>query len=323
MYDPVALLFAVMLAGSPSGQASQMEAVPRFEVTTRCGASTECAFDGGDIDFELVIKNVQRIPAQLPLSYLRALGPSIRLLSNTDQRSHRVPTNMPRPSLLTDVTLLAPGQAVIIPWSIGGASLERLGGKLLDVTVKVTIAAPLDGSMQSQVIGTSAFRITRAKAKPLTFDTSGGSRSTDSSPGFEVTAGCRGQAPCIFDGRRIDFEISVRNVRDTPIHLPLEFIRFGGPYIVLHDNRTQRHLTLPSHMFDGALLSELTVVGPGQSVSVSASIDASYLEAWGGEDSDVTAVVKLGAPFDGSKEFRPIGTTALRIIGTKAANRQP
>lgn len=59
-----------------------------------------------------------------------------------------------------------------------------------------------------------------------------GDRPMDRNPDFEVTAGCKGQAPCIFDGRRIDFEISVRNVRDSSIHLPLEFIRYGGPYIV-------------------------------------------------------------------------------------------
>jgi len=148
-------------------------------------------------------------------------------------------------------------------------------------------------------------------------------RNMDGNTDFKVTASCRGQAPCIFDGRSIDFEISVRNIRDTPVHLPLELIRYGGPYIVLHDNRTQRHLTLPSHLLDDALLSNLTVIAPGQSVSVSGSIDSSYLEAWGGKDADVTAVVKLSAPFDGSEAFRKIGTTELRIIGTKAANRQP
>lgn len=166
-------------------------------------------------------------------------------------------------------------------------------------------------------------RIAFCIAMGLSSIVNAGDRHVDINPDFEVTSGCRGQAPCIFDGSRIEFEIHVRNVRDTPIHLPLEYIRFGGPYIVLHDNRTQRHLTLPSHMFDGALLSNLTVVAPGQSVSVPASIDASYLEAWGGKDADVTAVVELGAPLDGSKESRPIGTAALRIIGTKAAKRQP
>lgn len=150
-----------------------------------------------------------------------------------------------------------------------------------------------------------------------------GDRHMESNPDFEVTAGCGGQAPCIFDGGSIDFEISVRNIRDTPVHLPLELIRYGGPYIVLHDNRTQRHLTLPSHMLNDALLPNLTVIAPGQSVSVSGSIDSSYLEAWGGKDADVTAVVKLSAPFDGSEAFRQIGTTALRIIGTKVARRQP
>lgn len=144
-----------------------------------------------------------------------------------------------------------------------------------------------------------------------------GDRPMDSNPDFEITASCKGQTPCIFDGDRIAFDISVRNIGDAPINLPLEFIRYGGPYIVLHDNRTQRQLTLPSHMLDAALLTNLTVVAPGQSVSVSGSIDASYLDAWGGEDADVTAMVKLAAPLDGSKEFRSIGTTALRIIGSK------
>lgn len=144
----------------------------------------------------------------------------------------------------------------------------------------------------------------------------------ESNPEFEVTAACKGQAPCVFNGRRIDFDINVKNIRDTPIHLPLEFIRHGGPSIVLHDNRRRSELTLPSHMLDDTLLTNLTVLAPGQSVSVSGSIDASYLEQSGGAAADVTAVLTLGAPLDGAPAFRLIGNAQLRILGARAAERQ-
>lgn len=144
-------------------------------------------------------------------------------------------------------------------------------------------------------------------------------RRMDNNPDFELTASCQGQAPCIFRARDVHFDISVKNLRDTPIHLPVEFMRNAGPMIELHDNREDRSTILPSPIRDGTLLSNLTVVAPGQSVLVSGTIPASSLEQWGGTEADITAVATLGAPLDGSAEFGLVGVAQLRVLGSEAA----
>lgn len=146
-------------------------------------------------------------------------------------------------------------------------------------------------------------------------------RPMDSNPDFDVTAACKNQAPCVFRSRNIHFDVFIKNKTDAPIQLPLEFIRHAGPMVKLRDNRSPRSLIQPTHMRDGALLSNLTVLAPGQSIAVAGLIDASYLRNWGGASADVTAVVTLGAPLGEASEFQLIGTTQFRIVGIDAASK--
>lgn len=150
---------------------------------------------------------------------------------------------------------------------------------------------------------------------------SAGDRPMDSNPDFDVTAACRNQTPCVFRSRNIHFDVFIKNKTDAPIQLPLEFIRHAGPMVKLRDNRSPRSLIQPTHMRDGALLSNLTVLAPGQTVAVAGVIDASYLRNWGGASADVTAVVTLGAPLGEASEFQLIGTTQFRIVGIDAASK--
>ena len=143
----------------------------------------------------------------------------------------------------------------------------------------------------------------------------------DSNPDFDVSAACKDQAPCVFRSRNIHFDVFIKNKTDAPIQLPLEFIRHAGPMVKLRDNRSPRSLIQSTHMRDGALLSNLTVLAPGQTVAVAGVIDASYLRNWGGASADVTAVVTLGAPLGEASEFQLIGTTQFRIVGIDAASK--
>ncbi len=146
-------------------------------------------------------------------------------------------------------------------------------------------------------------------------------RPMDSNPDFDVSAACKNQTPCVFRSRNIHFDVFIKNKTDAPIQLPLEFIRHAGPMVKLRDNRSPRSLIQPTHMRDGALLSNLTVLAPGQSVTVAGLIDASYLRNWGGASADVTAVVTLGAPLGEASEFQLIGTTQFRIVGIDASRK--
>lgn len=150
---------------------------------------------------------------------------------------------------------------------------------------------------------------------------SASNRPVNSNPDFEVSAACKDQSPCVFKSRDIHFNISIKNTKSTPIHLPLEYIRFAGPMVKLHDNRSARSVIQPTPMRRGDLLSNLTVVAPGQSVTVAGFINAYYLRTLGGTEADVTAVVTLGAPLDSATEARLIGTAQFRIVGADVAHR--
>lgn len=137
----------------------------------------------------------------------------------------------------------------------------------------------------------------------------------NTNPDFEVSAACSETSRCIFDHDDVDFIVTVRNVSNTAIKFPLEFIQHGGPYIILHDNRREYSESVPSGMRDEKLLNNVTLLQPGQSASVPGSISAAQLEEWGGSSVDLTANIKISAPLDGTFKFRLIGETTLRIIG--------
>lgn len=147
-----------------------------------------------------------------------------------------------------------------------------------------------------------------------------GSAPRGLNPDFEVTVVCSNDARCTFDHSDVHFSIIIRNVSDLAIRFPLEFLRQAGPYVTLHDNRSDHTETLPAGMRDEALLANLTVVEPGQTVSIPGSISEAQLEAWGGSSVDVTAEIRLSAPLDQTLMFRPIGSAMLRIVGKKVGH---
>lgn len=143
----------------------------------------------------------------------------------------------------------------------------------------------------------------------------------DANPVFNVTIACRDDARCIFRHEDVYFNIIIKNVNDTAIKIPLDFIRDSGPDVTLHDNRLKRSEIVPSNMRKEDLLTNLTVLGPGQSVSIPWSISGAQLEEWGGADVDVTAEIEVAAPLDQTLTFRLIGAAKFRIMGTEVADR--
>lgn len=139
-------------------------------------------------------------------------------------------------------------------------------------------------------------------------------------PDFSVNVVCRDNPKCVFTHRDLHFDVVIKNNKEATIQLPLEFMRNVGPMLTLHDNRSKRSKTIPLGMPDAALLSNLTVVGPGQSVSIPCHIGAETLERMGGTAADVTAVIKVGAPLAKSTEFHIIGRVEFRITGTDVSN---
>lgn len=148
---------------------------------------------------------------------------------------------------------------------------------------------------------------------------SSGELQREAAAGFEVTTSCGASTECVFEGDNIDFEVVIRNTQKEPVQLPLEFMRSVGPRIVLHDNRVKHSKKLSRKMPNAALLSDVTVVPPEQSVSISGLITRYELEAFGGRHLDVTAEMSINSPTDGSRNFQPLGTATLRIVGDHVA----
>lgn len=150
--------------------------------------------------------------------------------------------------------------------------------------------------------------------------TNAGNSTMEMDSNFAVGAHCDGKSVCIFNNKdNVRFEITIRNTHKEPVQLPLEFMRSVGPRIVLHDNRAQHSRKLSRNMPNAALLSNVTVVAPDQSVSISGLITRHELEAFGGRHLDVIAEVSINAPTDGTRNFRPVGTATLRIVSADVA----
>lgn len=151
---------------------------------------------------------------------------------------------------------------------------------------------------------------------------SAGRAAKDAHPSIEVTALCAGEVRCIYDQKNVNFSINIKNTSGAAIMFPLEFVDHAGPYLVLHDNRRKHSEIIPSRMRDERLLIHLSVLLPGQTVSIAGSIDGALLEEWGGASVDVTAEIEVAAPLDQTMAQRLIGKATLRIVGKNVAEAE-
>jgi hypothetical protein len=137
-------------------------------------------------------------------------------------------------------------------------------------------------------------------------------------PLLDVTATCRTNDQCLFEGREMFVDITITNNQDTEVEFPLEYVQKTGPIVKLIDTRTKAETYLKRNLADPGLRSKLTPIQPGKSAHVEWVITSTELQRFGGSDVDLSAEFTVTAEVQvrGKRvDFR--GATTRRIVSKK------
>lgn len=141
-----------------------------------------------------------------------------------------------------------------------------------------------------------------------------------STESIRISAACRDNPRCVFDGRDIFIDIQIANQGQADISLPLSYLKKRGPIVKLTDTRTQRETYTGPNLVDPALQSELVTLRPAQSVSmewVITEFELHQFDSW-----HVDLVAEITVQTMAQSEGRAIelrGSDALHIVGDSSA----
>ena len=139
-----------------------------------------------------------------------------------------------------------------------------------------------------------------------------------SSPLLEITAKCRANDQCLFDGHDMFVDLAIANTQDVEVGFPLEFVQASGPIVKLTDTRTRAETYLKPNLADPEKQKNIVWIPPGRSVPVEWVLTAGELERFGDLAVDVSAEFTIMARVhvrDRQLDFR--GAATLRIVGRK------
>jgi hypothetical protein len=177
MHAPPALLALTLCAGCAATAASPepptataspsalpaAEAAPLLTVSVKCRDSTTCMPKGRELFIVVSITNDQSEAVGVPLSYLRRVGPAVRV---TDARTHSASyrgTSPADPEQKKELTKVEPGATVSFEWVISREELPQTGLGTADVTAEITIKADVEvGGKTVPFVGSDTIRVGKA-----------------------------------------------------------------------------------------------------------------------------------------------------------------
>jgi len=130
-----------------------------------------------------------------------------------------------------------------------------------------------------------------------------------------VTAKCRENDQCLFEGQDMFLDISITNNSEKAIGFPLAYLQKTGPIIRLIDTRTKVETNLKTSLADFDLREEFTLIQPGKAVLVEWVISSYELQQFGGDFVDISVEITVMAQIQVSgKQVDFRGTDTLRIV---------
>jgi hypothetical protein len=133
-----------------------------------------------------------------------------------------------------------------------------------------------------------------------------------------ITAKCKGNDKCLYEGKDLLLEISIKNEQSAAVGFPLTYRQKTGPSIRLMDTRTKAEAYLKTNLADSDLRSQFTSIAPGQSVLLEWVITNGELEQFLGTDVNVVAEITVQADVQsGGKLANFKGADTIRIVGKK------
>ncbi len=134
-------------------------------------------------------------------------------------------------------------------------------------------------------------------------------------PLLTITAKCRGNDPCLFEGQDLFLDIRITNNHRSELGFPLTYLQKTGPVIRLIDTHTKADTYLKTNLADFDLQEKFTLIHPGKAVVVEWIISSDELRQFAGPYVDLSAeiTVKTGIQVSGKQvDFR--GADTLRIV---------
>lgn len=134
-------------------------------------------------------------------------------------------------------------------------------------------------------------------------------------PKLIVSAKCRGNDRCQYEGKDMFVDITIKNADDADVSFPLAFVKKAGPIIRMVDNATKEDIYLSRTPGDHSLLLQFVTIPPGQSVSMDWVLFKDELTHFGGTHVDVSAeiTIKAAVKFK-DKPFEFLGKDTLKIV---------
>ena len=130
-----------------------------------------------------------------------------------------------------------------------------------------------------------------------------------------ISAKCRGNDQCLFEGQDMFLDISITNNQKIEIGFPLAYLQETGPIIRLIDTRTKAETYIRTNLGDFDLREKFTLIQPGKSVDLEWVISSYELQQFGGGYVDLSAEITVDAVIQVSgKQVDFSGTDTLRII---------
>lgn len=144
---------------------------------------------------------------------------------------------------------------------------------------------------------------------------------------LDITVNCRDNQKCLFNGRDMFLDISISNIYDTEIELPLEYLQKKGPSIIVIDTYTQSELYLKTNLADPELMENFVKILPGDSVTMEWVIFSYELKQFSNNKDIkridlpyVNVVAKISVKTDllvKGKKVDFLGTDTINIVSAK------
>ena len=114
-------------------------------------------------------------------------------------------------------------------------------------------------------------------------------------PLLMLTATCKDNPQCVFQGEDIFLDIYITNPHKQVIEFPLAFIQRTGPSIRLVDNRTHADAYTRTNLADFDLNNQFISIQPGESKTLSWVIAPPELQQFGEGALDINAEITVEA----------------------------
>jgi len=120
---------------------------------------------------------------------------------------------------------------------------------------------------------------------------------------LNISAQCRGNTQCVFNGKDIFIDISIINKQGVDVGFPLEYVQKTGPSIELTDTKTKASSYVRKNLADHSLRDNFFTIQSGKSATLEWIITADELNQFNKDCVDITAKIIVASEIlvDGKK----------------------